>query len=138
MILESEPFKESQAQFDQLVGGLQRTLAPESPIEKTLVEKLAFLFLRMIRLYKEDAEVAPLIFGSVKDGLSSWDSGYTTESREEGEVVVPERTVSPDLLLRYEASIEKNIERTLNQLERLRALRLGERTLPPIKGSLSH
>lgn len=38
-----------------------------------------------------------------------------------------------DRFLRYEASLERSIDRTLSQLERLQAMRLGRAVLPPIK-----
>jgi hypothetical protein len=38
----------------------------------------------------------------------------------------------PDRLLRYEASLERNIDRTLSQLERLQRMRLGQAVPPPI------
>jgi hypothetical protein len=39
----------------------------------------------------------------------------------------------PDRLLRYEASLERTIDRGLGQLERLQMKRLGHSVLPPIK-----
>jgi len=42
-----------------------------------------------------------------------------------------------DRLLRYEASLERAFERTLNQLERLQRMRLGQPVLPPVKLELS-
>ncbi len=38
----------------------------------------------------------------------------------------------PDRLLRYETSFNRNIERTLDRLERLQRVRLGQPVLPPI------
>ncbi len=42
-----------------------------------------------------------------------------------------------DRLLRYEASLERAFERTLNQLERLQRMRLGQPVLPPVKIEVS-
>ena len=42
-----------------------------------------------------------------------------------------------DRLLRYEASLERSIERTLNQLERTQRLRLGQPVPPPINLSIT-
>jgi hypothetical protein len=37
-----------------------------------------------------------------------------------------------DRLLRYEASLERTFDRTLNQLERLQRMRLGQPVVPPV------
>jgi len=50
--------------------------------------------------------------------------------------VVPESPVL-DRLLRYEASLERAFDRTLNQLERLQRMRLGQPVPPPVKVELS-
>lgn len=42
-----------------------------------------------------------------------------------------------DRLLRYEASLERSIDRTLIQLERLQRMRLGQSVAPPIKLDIS-
>ncbi len=42
-----------------------------------------------------------------------------------------------DRLLRYEATLERNFDRTLSQLERLQRMRLGHPVLPPVKVELS-
>lgn len=42
-----------------------------------------------------------------------------------------------DRLLRYETTISREIERTLNQLERLQRMRLGQAVLPPINVSVT-
>ncbi len=42
-----------------------------------------------------------------------------------------------DRLLRYEASLERNFDRTMSQLERLQRMRLGQPVPPPIKVSVS-
>ena len=41
-------------------------------------------------------------------------------------------------LLRYEASLDRSFDRTLNQLERLQRIRLGQAVAPPVKVLLSH
>ena len=41
-------------------------------------------------------------------------------------------------LLRYEASLDRSFDRTLNQLERLQRIRLGQAVAPPVKVVLSH
>ncbi len=43
-----------------------------------------------------------------------------------------------DRLMRYEASLERAFERTLNQLERLQRTRLGQPVLPPVRVQVEH
>ncbi len=50
--------------------------------------------------------------------------------------LVPE-SPALDRLLRYEASLERAFDRTLNQLERLQRMRLGQPVPPPVKVELS-
>ncbi len=92
-------------------------------LEEVLVEKLAFLFLRLTRVYKADVKLAGKIFRKVEHGLKI--SGPTAETEYIGEdkeyqVVLLPKGPSPDLLVRYEANIERQIARTLEQLERPR------------------
>ena len=42
-----------------------------------------------------------------------------------------------DRLLRYEANLERAVDRTLTQLERLQRMRLGQPVVPPIKVDIS-
>jgi hypothetical protein len=50
--------------------------------------------------------------------------------------LVPHQAVL-DRLLRYEASLDRSFDRTLNQLERLQRMRLGHAVPPPVKVELS-
>ncbi len=50
--------------------------------------------------------------------------------------LVPE-SPALDRILRYEASLERAFDRTLNRLERLQRMRLGQPVLPPVKVELS-
>ena len=43
----------------------------------------------------------------------------------------------PEHLSRYEANLERHIERTMNQIERLQRIRLGQPVLPPINLNVS-
>ena len=51
-------------------------------------------------------------------------------------VLVPPQEVS-DRLLRYEAHLSREFDRTLSQLERLQRMRMGQPVLPPIKLDIS-
>lgn len=59
-----------------------------------------------------------------------------TKDRQLDEALVPQGEIA-DRLQRYEASLERAIDRTLAQLERLQRMRLGHAVPPPIKVTLS-
>ncbi len=61
---------------------------------------------------------------------------YEELALEEESLAVPE-TKELDRLLRYEASLDRSFDRTLNQLERLQRMRLGHAVPPPVKVELS-
>lgn len=99
---------ESQSEFDSLLSGLRMEFEPEGTLEELLVEKLASLFWRYRRLIIIDKD-------QPRYDITNF-----------GKDLLP-----PDLLLRYESNLDRSIERTLNQLERLQRMRKGE-ALPPV------
>lgn len=110
---------ESRADFDNLLNRFQEYFDPVGAVEATLVEKLALLFWRHRRVMA--AEVT-----AIEERTAGGAMGYWRLS--------PEAT---DSVLRYEASIERAIERTLSQLERLQRTRKGQAVLPAIKVDVS-
>jgi hypothetical protein len=85
-----------------------------------LVEKLAFVGLQLARVYKADAEVTPLVFEEVKNVLVR-DRELTMPSGLDA-AALP-KTLAPELLIRYASHFERQVDRTLGQLERWRGLR---------------
>jgi len=108
---------ESRADFKNLLNGLRAYLLPDGALEEILVEKLAVLFWRERRLLIADG----------KEDIRS-------NQRDSFELKEPRRW---DLLLRYEATLDRAIDRTLNQLERYQRLRLGHPVPPPINVNVS-
>jgi hypothetical protein len=102
---------------------LRESIRPTNGFEETLVEKLAVLYLRLSRVYKADAEIAPKMLARVNEGLEDDHSAADKIwiSRED-EVVVVRKEPTPDLILRYETNLERQIVRTVDQLARLREL----------------
>jgi len=105
---------ESQTEFEDLLDGLCDYLQPEGTLEQILVEKLAALFWRERRLIIADSK--PNILKEIdqhdpfrSNALPEWDR-----------------------LLRYETSLDRAIDRTLNQLERYQRMRLGQPVPPPV------
>ncbi len=137
ILMEGLAFQESQASYQRLLEGLRAGIKPATPLEGVLVEKLAFLYLRLSRLYKADARIAPRIFAGVKRGLVQDEPHVYTEHKFDKQVVVVRKELSPELLLRYEASLERAIDRTLSQLERLQRMRLGLAVPPPFRVELA-
>jgi len=112
---------ESRAEFDALWNGLRDDLRPEGTFEEIWVEKLATLLWRERRLI-------------IADG--------TLDIRSKtGFLVVDGLTCTPplelDLLIRYDTTLSRNIDRTLNQLERHQRMRRGEPVAPPINVNVS-
>src|SRR4029077_4657089 len=70
IVLSGDHFQESVEDYKKLHRVLRKAKRPVGAFEETLVEQLAFEFLRLARLYKADAQVAPLIFERVVKTLS--------------------------------------------------------------------
>lgn len=111
--------------FDALVDGLFNDLHPKGTLEEILVEKLAILLWRYRRLIVAEAKIGEAVADQEEEGefISFVDKNEMHSEREH--------------LLRYEASIERAIDRTMGQLERLQRMRLGQPVLPPIKLEVS-
>jgi hypothetical protein len=110
-VLKGEP----RVAFNALVNGLFSDLQPQGVLEEILVEKLAILIWRYRRLIAAEAEMSESLELS---GLTA--TRWTT-----------------DVLLRYEASIERGFDRTLTEFERSRRMQMGEPIPPPIKLDIS-
>ena len=138
IVLKAEPFRESEEDYAALLVSLRDAIQPIGGLEELLVEKLAFLALRLSRVYKADAKVAPLLFGAIEKGLIEKSSPPVMELMNwNNEVAMIRKDSSPELLLRYETSLERQFDRILTQLERLRRIRSGEPVLPPLKVEVS-
>jgi hypothetical protein len=129
IVLTGEPFRESVEDYERLHAELRKGIRPRSPLQEMLIEALAFEFLRMSRVYKADAQVAPRIFKRVEEELTNKDSEVVVEIVDrEREIALIRKQLDPELLLRYGNSISKQIHRILDRLERLQAFgpaRLG-------------
>ena len=111
--------RESKAEYDRLLNGCIDYFQPEGALEEILVEKLATLFWRYRRLLRTE---------TVKIADSAEGNG-------EGEMILT--SWNTDEFIRYEVNLERAIDRTLAQLERLQRMRLGQPVPPPVKLELS-
>ena len=130
--------KEEEADYRALLVSFRKAKQPVGGLEEFLVEKLAFVALRSGRVYRADLNVAPLLFKAIGKTLTEGRSPIITELvNRRDEVVVLRKEPSPELLLRYETSLERQFDRILTQLERQQRMRLGQALPPPVKVQLS-
>lgn len=108
---------ESKAHFDSLLNGLREDLKPVGTLEEVLVEKLATIFWRYRRLLVALGTELPTATSEILEFKQDF-----TEM---------------DRLLRYETNLDRSLERTLKQLERLQSIRLGLAVPPSVDVSIS-
>jgi hypothetical protein len=119
LVLTAEPFQESIQDFDRLLKDLRKALEPTNALEHTLVEILAFELLRLSRLYKADARIAPIMFEKVHTALiKSGPHVFTECVDKEREHVFVQQPLDPELLIRYGSSVTKHIHRLLERFDR--------------------
>jgi hypothetical protein len=137
-VLTAEPFRESVPNYEKLLCSLCEAIQPSNALEQALVEMLAFDFLRLSRVYKSDAQIAPRMFERVHAALVEEKPHVHTERVEkEEEIVIVQRALDPELAIRYEAHLSREIDRILNRLERLQRMRQGPPLPAPINVSIS-
>ena len=102
VVLKGEPRRE----YEALLSGLQNDFEPKGTCEGATVEKLAVLYWRYRRFIVSERE-RPNEFSMVP-------------------------LVDLDLSIRYESNLDRAIDRTLNQLERLQRMRKGQPAPPTL------
>src|ERR1017187_8811890 len=65
LVLTAEPFRESVPAYKKLLNALCKAIQPSNALDQALVEVLTFEFLRLSRIYKADAQIAPRMFEQV-------------------------------------------------------------------------
>ncbi len=118
--------EEDPQQFDLLLDGLRDDYQPQSTIETMLVERLAASFWRLRRAYRFEVETItqanrPNPLADALDELSS------LPPVKRGERILPSPH-SLDRLIRYETMIDRELLRTLRQLELRQRLRKMEQS----------
>jgi hypothetical protein len=136
-VLTAEPFRESVPNYEKFLCSLCEAIQPSNALEQALVEMLAFEFLRLSRVYKADAQIAPRMFERVHAGLSEEKPHVLTERVEkEEEIVIVQRALDPELVIRYQTHVSREIDRILIRLERLQRMRQGRLLPAPIDVSI--
>jgi hypothetical protein len=97
---------ELREEYEALLSGLQNDFEPKGTSEGATVEKLAVLYWRYRRFIASERE-RPTEFSMVP-------------------------LVDLDLSIRYESNLDRGIDRTLNQLERLQRMRKGQPAPPAL------
>jgi hypothetical protein len=116
-------FEEESEDFLRFVSDVTESIRPTNGLERILVQKIALLFLRLRRVYKEDQTITLKLFDRLKEDLNGVQSppDLVFVSREDQALIV-RQNLPLDLTMRYETSIAREISRSLDQLEQLRRL----------------
>lgn len=130
MVLKGEPFRERQADFVTLLADLRGAIQPHDQLEQILIENLALQFFRLARLYQTDAKIAPQLFDNVRDEVENKGEDEVIAGLIKRESTGTTKFPGPDLLIRYEANIWRQIYRILERIEQWRRLR-GELSMQP-------
>ena len=117
IVLTEAPFQESAKEYLAMLKSLRDSLQPVNGLENLLVEKLWMAFVRLSRVYRADAEFSSNLFSRATRVLDKEHSPIVTESYlEKNDAAWLWRDQAPEHLLKYEITIERSIERTLEQL----------------------
>jgi hypothetical protein len=117
-----------------MLSALQKSMPPVDNYEELLIEKLAFLYIRLTRVYKADWRLAPKFFEKLEESVGAGYQPFVTKGLLdlEGDVMGRRNDPTPELLVRYESNIERQISRTIDQFERWRMIRPNN-SKPPAK-----
>jgi hypothetical protein len=134
ILLKQEFLDESESAYSGLVSVLRRAIRPADGFELLLVEKLAISLLRLTRVYEADWKVAPKLFEMVEDVFEGdYPKAVTRWVVQVNRPHLVNHGPAPDLLMRYESSIERQIGRTLGQLGQWRRMRQVDSGSPESK-----
>ncbi len=127
---------EDPAEFDELLGGLRRDLAPVGTLEEMLVEKVAVCWWRQKRALRCEAGLVSRAFSpdpcrQLEDSL-----GFGPSPELKDHLSFP-LDADLDRILRYETTIQRQVVYAINQLERLQRARKGENVPAPVSVHLS-
>ena len=130
ILLKDNPFGEDQDDFVKLRSMLCESIRPVGGLEETLVAVLAVLFFRLIRLYRADMKIAPRLFKRIAEILGPGQPAIKAKwTSPDDQVIVVQRDPTSESLMRYETSLEKQIARTLGQIESCQRIRREQLTL---------
>jgi hypothetical protein len=105
------------AELNSLLNGLRNDLQPVGTLENVFVDRLATVLWRYRRMLIAEGQ-------------------QLEKGREVLRMIEPDM-MHMDLVLRYGPSLERELERTLKQFERVRRIRVGQPLPPPIDLNVS-
>lgn len=111
---------ENEIDLVALRQGLQMELAPQSPLEQVLVDRVVSNMWRLCRLHRIEREVME----SKPYGMPEPIEGVLGANFAQSHTYLK--------LMRYEANIERGLYRALHELQRLQATRRGDTVAAPI------
>jgi hypothetical protein len=132
ILLKGDPFREDREDFVALRSMLYDSIRPVGGLEETLVDVLAVLFFRLIRLYKADLTIAPKLFKRVAEILGPGQPAVKAKwTSPDDQVIVVQRDPTSESLMRYEGGLGKKIAQTLSQIEACQRMRREQFTPAP-------
>jgi len=127
ILLTGPAFAEATEDLERLISVIAESIKPVDGLEQALVEKLAVLLLRLTRVYKADQAIVPKLIERVMDGLDKVQPPPELHLIDrEAQIVIDRKDPSSEVLMRYETAIERQIARTIDQIQKLRLLREGD------------
>jgi hypothetical protein len=133
------PGAEDAKEFEVLADALWSDLAPVGKLEEILVDRIAVCIWRQKRairceagvilreLYRHQEDVTG---ARLRNGVVLFSQGVSDH------LSLPD-AINMDRILRYETTIQRQLDRTLDQLERLQRSRKGEHVPAPVTVQLS-
>ena len=134
ILLSGDAFPESRQELLDLTSVVQESIRPQTALENALAGKLAALLFRLTRVYKVDERIAPKLFARVSKLLGRGQPEIRAKwVSPKDQIVVVRRDPTSESIMRYETNLERQIVRTLSQIETLRRMRRDTCTpaLPP-------
>jgi|SRR5271157_2549915 len=133
---------EDPAEFDELLGALTRDLEPVGALEEILVHKIAKCCWREMRAQRCEAGLVRRSFFQdprtlLRDALSLMGSKPNPEREAIKDHLSLPLGSELDRILRYEATIQRQLVYAINQLERLQRARKGEHVPAPVSVQVS-
>jgi len=133
ILLSGDAFRESRESLLELMSEFQKALQPQTAFENALIAKLAVLFMRLIRLYEADSKIAPKLFKRISELLGPGQPAIKARwVSPDDQIIVTQRDPSSESLMRYESNLERQIQRTLDQIQASQCMRRkGFKPAPP-------
>ncbi len=122
---------EDEKNLEELGKRLRAEIKPASEVEALLVDRIVANVWRLRRLLAVEREA--MEWQKQSELSDSFDLTYSTREQVERkatkDMILNEDT---DVLLRYEAAIERGIYKALHELQRIQSARMGEKPPAPI------